>query len=123
MIGKLVFAAVVLWLWQAHQSGSETLTKDQIIRWAGSHLHIAMEDGAAGFNKWSNAKHMEAKGWVQRIAYSRWAGLQDLWLAIACLFRVKAAILGMLMPNLLLHCAAGCLVEAAQLGLEAEKTR
>jgi hypothetical protein len=67
-----------MWLLQAHSNGRDTLTKDQIIRWAGTQLHIAMEDGAGGFSKWSNATRMEAKGWVQRTAYSRWVRLLEL---------------------------------------------
>ncbi|KAF6265829.1 hypothetical protein COO60DRAFT_764255 [Scenedesmus sp. NREL 46B-D3] len=62
---------ILLALHNAHTNGKATLTKDQIIRWAGSHLHIAMEDGAAGFNKWSNAKRMETKCWVHRTAFSK----------------------------------------------------
>jgi hypothetical protein len=65
-------AAVVCGLMQAHSDGRATLTKDQIIRWAGSHLHIALEDGAAGYSKWSNVSNMETKNWVRRTAYSRY---------------------------------------------------
>jgi hypothetical protein len=63
----------VLWLLQAHSNGRETLIKDQIVRWAGSHLHVAMEDGAAGYTKWNSVKNMQAKNWVKRTAYSRYA--------------------------------------------------
>jgi hypothetical protein len=63
----------VLWLLQAHSNGRETLIKDQIVRWASSHLHVAMEDGAAGYTKWNSVKSMQAKNWVKRTAYSRYA--------------------------------------------------
>eukprot|EP00882_Tetradesmus_deserticola_P009282 GHRQ01009793.1.p1 GENE.GHRQ01009793.1~~GHRQ01009793.1.p1 ORF type:complete len:248 (+),score=68.36 GHRQ01009793.1:521-1264(+) len=61
---------IMLALHDAHCSGKATLTKHQIIRWAGDHLHISLEDGAAGYSKWSNVKNMQKKRWVHRTAYS-----------------------------------------------------
>lgn len=86
---------LLLWLWllQAHTNGKATLTKDQIIRWAGSHLHIAMEDGAAGFNKWSNAKRMETKCWVHRTAFSKCViKVLHPTFTSACLTRLKISV-------------------------------
>ncbi|WIA11755.1 hypothetical protein OEZ85_011850 [Tetradesmus obliquus] len=54
--------------------GRDTLTKDQIIRWAGSHLHVNLNDGAAGHTKWSGCKTLENNGWMRRKAYSRMYG-------------------------------------------------